>query len=68
MQKIWYQCNGEDPECKKNHCYKKGYKDGCRHTSKIEYAESFEKKEKPSGSVYREKPRLQNHGFTEIKE
>lgn len=55
-EKIWFLCNGKDPECKKTICYKNDKEGKCRHTSKIEYAENFEKKKNPSGVAYREKP------------
>lgn len=56
MDRVFYLCNGKDPECKKTYCYKRQPEGDCRHTSKVEYAENFEKKKNPSGFVYREKP------------
>lgn len=37
--KIWYLCDGEKPDCKKNFCYRKG--GVCRHTRDIQHAINF---------------------------
>lgn len=52
MPKIFYLCDGKVPECQKNICYKKGIKDGCRHTSDIKHAVNFEKKNPSDAAVY----------------
>ncbi len=52
MQKIFYLCDGKVPKCKKDLCYKKGIKNGCRHTSDIKHAVNFEKMNPSDASVY----------------
>lgn len=48
---VFYLCNGEDENCKKNNCYKKGGM--CKHTTDIRFAKNFYKPYKPAR--YREK-------------
>lgn len=43
--RIWYLCDGEKPDCPKTYCYKKTDVEPCRHTSDIEHAANFTKKE-----------------------
>lgn len=41
-KKVFYFCDGNDPECKKNICYKRTQdRDGCCKTSKVEHAVNF---------------------------
>lgn len=40
-KKIFYLCDGNVPECKKEHCYKQTDDDPCRHTSNISHAINF---------------------------
>lgn len=46
---ILFLCNGKVKGCEKRNCYKHG--GGCRHTSNVAFAESFEKRD----GVFREK-------------
>ena len=41
-KKVFYFCDGNDPGCKKNICYKRTQdRDGCCKTSKVEHAVNF---------------------------
>ena len=52
--KIYYECDGEKPECKKIHCYKHNPPETgtCRHTFDINHAKNFYKSR--NGKVFRE--------------
>lgn len=40
-----YLCDGNVPECKKTHCYKNTSEEACKHTSDINHAVNFKRKE-----------------------
>ena len=41
-KKVFYFCDGNDPECGRNICYKRTQdRDGCCKTSKVEHAVNF---------------------------
>lgn len=42
MQSVFYLCNGEKKDCKKQSCYKRGGE--CKHTKDVRYAKNFHKK------------------------
>lgn len=39
--KVFYLCDGNVPECTKEHCYKQTDDDPCRHTSDISHAINY---------------------------
>lgn len=41
LEKLFYLCDGEVPECRKKGCYKNGGE--CKHTSNIKHAINFRK-------------------------
>lgn len=49
MEKVFYLCDGEKEDCKKNTCYKNG--GGCKHTSNVKHALNF-KGAGENGSFY----------------
>lgn len=53
-KRIWYLCDGEKPDCSKTYCYKNTDVNPCRHTSDIEHATNFVKKETGGRISYRE--------------
>lgn len=53
-KRIWYLCDGERPDCSKTYCYKNTDVNPCRHTSNIEHAANFTKKEIGGRISYRE--------------
>lgn len=57
--KIFFLCNGENPNCKKRTCYKgeNSLEKTCRHTTNIEYALTFRKEVFGGHTSYREEVR-----------
>lgn len=52
--KIFFLCDGEVPNCEKNHCYQNGEDGWCRWTSDIRHAKNFKKKECGSSITFSE--------------
>lgn len=54
--KIFFICNGENPNCRKRTCYKRENppEEPCRHTTNIEYALTFRKEVFGDHASYRE--------------
>lgn len=71
--KIFYECDGEIPECRNKYCYKRNTSNtqACRHTADIKHAKNFYKRR--SGNFWEKKPRTLNdvrreHGLPPIPE
>lgn len=43
MNKVFYLCDGNVPNCEKNKCYKNCEEEPCRHTTDISHAVNFSK-------------------------
>ena len=51
--KVFYLCDGEKENCKKNTCYKNGR--GCKYTSDVKHALNFKKAGESENSSFYEK-------------
>mgnify|MGYP004547598279 FL=1 len=55
MNKVFYLCDGEVPECTKTHCYKReGEAEPCRHTTNVAHAINFRQMSKRPDAAYYE--------------
>ncbi|MDO5344415.1 MAG: hypothetical protein Q4E91_01570 [Lachnospiraceae bacterium] len=66
-KKVTYLCDGEKPDCKRTHCYKNTDDGLCRHTSDIDHAINFIKKDSGDKTIYREIIRSEIVGTDEIQ-
>lgn len=52
--KIFFLCDGEVPNCEKNHCYQNGEDGWCRWTTNIRHAKNFKREEYGSSVTFSE--------------